>query len=342
MARQQRPTLIDVAQAAGVSKALVSIVMRGAPGAGAATRERVLRIAAEMGYVPDQRARNLRSTATGVLGVTFELREPFHGDLVDEIYGAAADAGRDVLLSAVTARRPESVALQTLMRERCEAAILLGSRSDPGEIERLTERIPVTLVVSEAAPAGAGDVRGDDAHGVRLAVDHLVSLGHRRIAHIDGGDAPGSRVRREAFVRSMAVAGSMAAHRHTRSASVIGGGITAVDGARATRGLLEATSAADQLPTAILAFNDECATGVIDVLVRAGKRVPEDISVIGYDDARFASLLPVPLTTVSQDAHGLARHALEAVVAMADNETPRRIVVPPKLMVRATTAAPPR
>ncbi|MGV9792880.1 LacI family DNA-binding transcriptional regulator [Gordonia sp. NPDC003422] len=336
MARQQRPTLIDVAEAAGVSKALVSIVMRGAPGAGAATRERVLRIAAEMGYVPDQRARNLRSTATGVLGVTFELREPFHGDLVDEIYGAAADAGRDVLISAVTARRPESVALQTLLRERCEAAILVGSRSNPGEIERLTERIPVTLVVSEAAPAGAGDVRGDDAQGVQLAVDHLVSLGHRRIAHIDGGDAPGGRVRRDAFVQSMA------AHRRTRSASVISGGITAVDGARAIRGLLDAPSAADQLPTAILAFNDECATGVIDVLIRTGKRVPEDISVIGYDDTRFASLLPVPLTTVSQDAHGLARHALEAVVAMADNETPRRIVVPPKLMVRATTAAPPR
>ncbi len=330
--RGARPTVNDVAAAAGVSRALVSIVMRGVPGASDATRERVLRIADDMGYVPDQRASKLRSASSTVLGVCFELREPFHGDLVEEIYAAAAELGRNVVISAVAPSRSESVAVQTLLSERCESAILLGTRLSAADLTDLAEQLPVVTVLGDAVVETVGDVRGDDAAGIGLAVDHLVALGHRDIVHVDGGDAPGSRVRRRAFLDAMA------GHRRKGAARVVDGGLTALDGVRATRGLLDGRAA----PTAILAFNDECASGVIDVLIRSGLRVPEDVSVVGYDDARFAATMPVPLTTVSQDARGLAAHAVASVRSMAEGADPGRVVVPPRLMVRETTAPPSR
>jgi len=123
-----RLTMADVAKAAGISTALVSIVMRGVPGASDATRARVLRIADELGYVPDERARKLRQSRSRVLGVAFELQQPFHGDLVERLYAAAAAHGYDIALSAVAPTRDEPTAVEALLRERCEAVVLLGSR----------------------------------------------------------------------------------------------------------------------------------------------------------------------------------------------------------------------
>ncbi|ROZ99159.1 LacI family DNA-binding transcriptional regulator [Gordonia sp. OPL2] len=324
--RGGRVTLADVAHAAGVSTALVSIVMRGVAGASDETRERVLSIAGEMGYVPDQRARKLRQASSRLLGVTFELREPFHGDLVEEAYRVAGDVDYDVVISAVAPSRSESTALDTVVRERCEAVILLGSRLSDDALAALAERLPVVVVARDSNAPGVGYVRSDDTAGVGLAVDHLVGLGHRRIVHIDGGDAPGAADRRAGFSAAMA-------ERGLSSASIVAGGLTQIDGARATRDLV----AADGSVTAVVAFNDECATGVIDVLIRAGWRVPEDVSVIGYDDARPASRAPVPLTTVSQDAGELAADAVAGALAMIDGGPAPRIVRRPRLVVRATT-----
>lgn len=127
----KRPTLADVASRAGVSTALVSIVMRGAKGAGEATRERVLQAAREIGYRPDARARLLRSHRSHLLGVQFGLQHPFHSDLVEGIYAAAEPAGYQIALSAVAAGRGEQRAVETLLDDRCEALILLGPQAPP-------------------------------------------------------------------------------------------------------------------------------------------------------------------------------------------------------------------
>ncbi|MGV9714265.1 LacI family DNA-binding transcriptional regulator [Gordonia sp. NPDC003424] len=329
MVDRGRPTLIDVAREAGVSKALVSIVMRGVAGASDETRERVLRIADEMGYVPDQRARKLRQSSSKLLGVTFELREPFHGDLVEAMYRVAADLDYDMVISAVAPSRSESAALQTVVRERCEAAILLGARLSDDELAALARKLPVVVVARDTDADGVGFVRNDDAAGVGLAVDHLVALGHRSIAQIDGGSAPGADDRRAGF------AAATARHGLT-DVRVVTGGLGQIDGARAMRELL-----ADQrCPTAVVAFNDECATGVIDTAVRAGLSVPQDLSVIGYDDARLASDAAVPLTTVSQDAGEMARDAVVGALSMIAGGDPPAIVRRPHLVVRETTAAP--
>ena len=187
----RRPTLADVAARAGVSVPLVSIVMRDAPGASAVTRERVRRIAEELGYRPDSRARLLRSARSRLIGVVFAVQQPFHGDLVSGLYTAADNADYELTLSAVTPGRDERRAVAGLLQDRCEALILLGPHAPTSYLADLAARMPV--VVARPVRHRAVDVvRTDDAAGLGQAVDHLVGLGHIRIAHIDGGRAPGA------------------------------------------------------------------------------------------------------------------------------------------------------
>lgn len=322
-----KPTMADVARAAGVSTALVSIVMRGVPGASDATRRRVLEIADEVGYVLDQRARKLRQSRSRLLGVAFELQQPFHGDLVEQIYAAAADRGYEVMLSAVAPSRTEHTAVEALLRERCEATILLGNTMEPDALTQLASRAPSLVVARRADAPGVGVVRSDDRTGIALAVDHVVAFGHRRIAHIDGAGAPGSDDRKRGFLDRMA------RHGLEFSATVVAGGLTEADGSRGVHELLERADP----PTAIVAFNDRCATGVLDTLVRLGRNVPGEISVVGYDDSRLAKLPHVQMTTISQDARHLAHAAVTGALDLAAGKEPSDVVLMPHLVERATS-----
>ncbi|MFC6062896.1 LacI family DNA-binding transcriptional regulator [Streptomyces ochraceiscleroticus] len=319
--------MADVARAAGISTALVSIVIRGVPGASEATRQRVLRIADELGYVPDQRAQKLRQSRSRVLGVTFELQQPFHGDLVEQIYTAAGQQGYEAMISAVAPSRSETTAVNALLRERCEAAILLGSELETEELTRLARRLPTLLVARHTDLSGVGVVRSDDTAGIGLAVDHLVALGHRRIAHIDGAGAPGSSDRRLGFLQAMA------GHGLQDTADVLAGGLTETAGAEGMRYLLGRPTP----PTAVIAFNDRCASGVLDVLARQGCDVPGEISVVGYDDSRLAKLPHVQMTTVSQNAAELAEAAVTSALALIAGRQPEEVVLTPRLVERATT-----
>jgi DNA-binding LacI/PurR family transcriptional regulator len=228
----RRPTLSDVAALAGVSKSLVSIVMRGEPGAGAETRRRVLDAATRLGYQPDSRARLLRSGRSRLLGVVFGIQHAFHADLVTDLYTAARETGYELALSAVTPQRDEEEAVTGLLQDRCEALILLGPQSPAARLTRLADRLPVVAVARGVRGAAVDVVRSADADGLRLAVDHLAGLGHRRIAHIDGGRAPGAADRRRGYREAM--------HRHGLDAEirVVPGGLTEEDGAEAARTLL--------------------------------------------------------------------------------------------------------
>ncbi|MFJ8357790.1 LacI family DNA-binding transcriptional regulator [Streptomyces sp. NPDC093984] len=334
----RRPTLADVAARAGVSVALVSIVMRGAKGAGADTRERVLRAAEEMGYRPDTRARLLRSSRSRLLGVQFGLHHPFHTDLVEGIYAAAEPAGYQVALSAVAPSRGERQAVEALLADRCEALVLLGPEMPVARLADLAAQVPVVSVARRLRPAppGVDVVRTADDEGARQAVDHLVALGHRAIVHIDGGRAPGAADRRRGYRTAMNRHG-LAGHSR-----LLPGGLTEEDGARAARALL----AEGPRPSAVLAFNDRCATGVLDAFLRAGVSVPGEVSVVGFDDTRLARLAHIDLTTVAQDIPRLAELAVGRAIARLegerDSETApgKETVIAPRLVVRGTTAAP--
>ncbi|MFN3001948.1 LacI family DNA-binding transcriptional regulator [Mycolicibacterium wolinskyi] len=325
---RDRPTLHDVAQRAGVSRALVSIVMRDAPGASEATRERVRRAADEIGYRPDPRARMLRSARTNLLGVVFTASQEFHAGLVDGVYRAAELRGYDVLLSCVTPHHGERQAVRTLLDNRVEALVLIGPELPTGALIELDTRLPVVTVARKLR--GVDAVRSDDAVGAGLAVDHLAGLGHRTITYLDGGRAAGAAERRKGLRKAADAAGVAAA--------IAAGGITEREGAAAATALLATESA---LPTAVFAFNDRCALGFIDVAIRAGVRVPSDVSVVGFDDSPLAGLAHVDLTTVGQDSAQLAELAVGRAVERIDGTGSRvDLVCEPKLVVRGSTAAP--
>ena len=331
--RDRRPTLVDVAARAGMSTALVSIVIRGVPGASAESRQRVLQAADELGYRPDTRARLLRSSRSRLLGVVFGVQHPFHGDLVGGLYQAADRVGYELALSAVTPARAEPRAVHGLLQDRCEALILLGPQTPTSDLADLAARLPVVVVARAVRHRAVDVVRTADDEGLHQAVDHLVALGHRRIAHIDGGRAPGAADRRRGYRQAMR------RHGLDTQARILPGGLTEDDGAAAARTLLD--TPAGQRPTAVTVFNDRCATGVLDVLHHAGLAVPADLSVVGYDDSRLARLAHVNLTTVAQDAQQLTTLAVTRAIDRL-NGMPvahRELVIPPRLVVRGTTTA---
>ncbi|MER5225247.1 LacI family DNA-binding transcriptional regulator [Streptomyces flaveus] len=331
----KRPTLSDLAARAGVSVPLASMVMRGTKGPSVASRERVLRAAQEIGYRPDSRARLLRSSRSHLVGVQFDLRQPFHADMVEALYAAAGAAGYQIALSAVAASRSEQEAVETLLADRCEALILLSPHAPAARLAEFAAQLPVVSVARRLRPLAEGVdvVRAADDEGARQAVDHLVALGHRDIVHIDGGRAPGAADRRRGYKSAMKH------HGLTNHVRLVPGGLTEDHGAAAARTLLTDSSR----PTAVLAFNDHCAIGVLDTFLRAQIPVPDEISVVGFDDSHLARLAHVQLTTVGQEARQLARRAVSRVVARLEGgatDDEREVVVTPHLVIRSTTRAP--
>jgi DNA-binding LacI/PurR family transcriptional regulator len=326
-----RPTLEDVAARAGVSRALVSLVIRGASGASQATTARVLKVAAEIGYRPDPRARLLaRSRSRSrLLGVTFAAQHPFHADLLEGIYLAAEPTGYDIALSAPTPSRGEDRAVDSLLDYRCEALLLLGPEAPAARLAELAGQLPVLVVARRVRAASVQVVRTADDEGIRLAVEHLISLGHRDIVHVDGGHAPGAADRRRGYRTAM--------RDHGLSARVLPGGPTEQAGGAAAHHLLS-----EGLPSAVIAFNDRCAVGLLDTVIRTGVSVPGDVSIVGYDDDRLSRLAHINLTTVGQDVPMLASLAVRRLVARLDGAATggREDVIAPHLIVRGTTAAP--
>ncbi|MDQ0799019.1 LacI family DNA-binding transcriptional regulator [Arthrobacter sp. SLBN-112] len=324
---QRRPTMMDVAEAAGVSRALVSIVMRGVPGAAESTRQKVFEASRQLGYRPDSRARLLRSTRTRLIGVSFSSSQPFHTEIVDAAYAQADARGYDIALSAVANGRPEKRAAESLLDLGCEALIMISSTLSQEDLERYSGQAPVVSLLRSDVGGHIDAVSSDDLHGIRLAVEHFADLGHARIVHVDGGTAVSARQRRKAFRIEM--------QRRGLQAIILPGGPGEEDGLRAAEALK------DDPPTAVVAFNDRAALGLIEGLRASGLRVPRDVSVLGYDDSQLARLSFVQLSSISQDAPVLAATAVDRAVERVEGTTSAAHVVrTPHLVVRKTTAPP--
>ena len=326
--------MADVAARAGVSRALVSIVVREQPGASASTRARVRAAADAIGYRPDSAARLLARGRSRTIGVLTTVGEPFEADLIETIYAEAGRLGYGVLLTARSATRGEPAAVEELLAHRCEALVLLGPEADDGYLGDLTLRAAVA-VVGRGVP-GVDSAHSADEAGIRQAVEHLTAYGHRAIVHVDGGAGPNADARRAGYRAAMTDAGLAG------EATVLPGSYDEEAGIAAARRLL----AGGELPTAVVAGNDRCAVGLLDTLRRAGVAVPGRVSVAGYNDDRVSRLAHVDLTTVRQDADALARGAVGAVTARLTEPArdPVELVLEPHLVVRGTTgpsSAPP-
>jgi DNA-binding LacI/PurR family transcriptional regulator len=324
-----RPTLLQVAKRAGVSRATASLVIRDAAGPSARSRERVLQAAAELGYRPDRNAQLLRQRQSRLLGVLFRAQDPFHADIIENIYASAEERGYDVVLSSVFATRSEERAFEALAASRCQAVIALGP--DQACSTDFGSHLPIVEIGRPSDETSFDAVFTDDEHGIGLAVDHLVALGHRAIVHIDGGHAPGAAERRAGYQRAMK---SHELQDHTR---ILPGDYTELSGAVAAQQLLSE----DTLPTAVIAGNDQCAAGLIDELRSAGVEIPAQISIVGYDDSRLARLAHINLTTVRQDVEQLARLSVDAAIDRLEEtenrQSPRTFKLIPHLVTRGST-----
>ena len=329
-----RPRLVDVAARARVSTATASLVLRGRPGPSEATADAVRAAAAALGYRPDRTASLLARHRSHLLGVLLDITSPFHAELVRALDDEAGERGLDIVISTVTRRRDEARAAESLLDFRCEALVVLGPTMSDADLDALADAVP-TVVVGREGTARVPGVRVSDDQGLELAVDHLVGLGHRRIAFVDGPPGTIARARRTGY------RAAMRRHGLRAEADVVAGGATEDAGVGAATALLRRAS--ELRPTAVVCFNDRCAVGVADTFRRNGSDVPGDLSVVGYDDSPLARLGTLDLTSVSQDPLGLAEATVAVAMTLLDGPGTRRgadVVIPPRLVVRSSTSAP--
>ncbi|WP_280450103.1 LacI family DNA-binding transcriptional regulator [Nocardia brasiliensis] len=330
-----RPTMEDVAERAGVSRALVSLVMRNSPKVSEHRRRAVLEAAKDLGYQPHIMARSLASRTSNIVGVMVsDLRNAFFADVVEGMDTAAQEFGLELILN--TGRRSaarERTALESLLAFRPGGIILLSPILPAAAIRDAAQQAPVVLVSRSSAIPGVDTVNDDGEVGAALAVDHLVSLGHRRIVHLDGGGAFTAAPRRKGYRAAM--------ERHGLEPMVIPSEHTDAAGLAAVRKLLNLFSR-DNFPTALVCGNDFNAVGAMSALEEAGLRVPDDVSIVGYDNTSLAALRHVSLTTIDQPRIQMGALAVEALAErLRDDRTePVRRRLQPSLVVRATTSAP--
>ena len=327
---QKTPTIHDVARLAGVSKSLVSRVMSGRGVVSETSRAAVLGAVDSLGYRPNAVARNLVARRTHTLGVLVsDLHNQFFAEVLDGVRDAAQSARHQVVIVSGD-RDPEREAelTRTLVELRVDGIVLASPQLSERLIDELSHAVPVSVVARAVHLPRVDTAVNDDWRGAELVVEHLVELGHERIAMLGGADRPGARLRRIGYEETMA--------RFGFTPDLVDGGYTEDDGYRAARVLLERPGA---LPTAVFAANDLAAVGALNAFDEAGLDVPADVSLVGFDNTAIAALRHVSLTTIHQDRRELGRRAAEAVLERYEERErrPLRVVLTPALVARRTS-----
>ncbi len=327
-------TIRDVAARAGVSKSLVSLVLRGQNNVSPERHAAVLRAVAELGYRPNAAARSLVQRRTHMVGVLLsDLHNPFFAEITDGIQYQAQECGYRILITTgERTRESEAEALETLLELRADGLILAGPQLSSRVIAETGRTVPIVVVAGRPTIPTVDTVVNDDLFGAAQAVTYLCELGHRRIGHIDGGRDPGAALRRRGYEAAME------RHGLAEYVAVGAGEFTEAGGRQGALALLELPSP----PTAIFAANDLAAVGAISVIEELGMRVPDDISVMGYDNTSLAALRHVALSTVDQPRFVMGQDAVRLMLERLNGRSrARRVVLAPTLVTRATTARPP-
>lgn len=338
------PTIKDIARACDVSTATVSYVINGKNTLLPETRERVLRAMREMNYHPSAVARGLAKKRMNTLGILFDsvgsemaVWHPYTSGILQGVLSASAAAGYNVTIFTELWRNAE-LSLPKLRDQRTDGILVVAPPVGTDILPSLRSAgSQVVTISSESGPFGMPSVDVDNALGVALAVQHLWERGHTRIAFLGGEPNMVSAVVREA------------AFRDARQAA----GVQVPPGYVATASYQHAEVAYRQAqrlltlpvpPTAVVAGNDQIAMGVLDAARALGIAVPEQLSVVGFDDIPDAARLPMPLTTVRQPFGEIGTAATRLLLRLLSGEfvPAETLLVAPTLTVRATTAAPRR
>ena len=306
MERVARPKISDVARRAGVSTATVSRVLAGIGRARPETADAVRAAAEALGYRPSGVARSLRMQRTRTLGlIVSDVQNPFFPELVQAADDAARAIDYSILLGSAAFDEIRAVHYLDLMVDRRVDGMIVASSqiSEASWTWLIASPVPVIVVNSEPPDARVASIASDNEGGSRQAVEHLVALGHRRIGYIRGPQSfTAARTRLDGFRAACAAAGLDSAQTPVvRSDGQVEGGE-----AMTARMIVEAPWV-----TAIAGYNDLTAIGALRALRAAGRRVPEDVSVIGFDDIAAASWVVPGLTTISQQKGEMGRLAVD-------------------------------
>jgi DNA-binding LacI/PurR family transcriptional regulator len=336
----RRPTIRDVAERAGVSKSLVSLVMREEPLVRDDKRRRVQQAAAELGYRTNWAARSLSAVRSGTVGVlAADLRNPWSMDVVEAVGQVLEEARLATLLTSAVL--PSSAAGQprldvgvigALHDLRVDGLLVVGSVPDRARLAEVVGDLPVVVVGARAEGIARADaVRSDDTAGMELVVDHLVERGHRRIAHLGGAGGAVATERAGGYRTAMT--------RHGLAGEIL---VQACDFSEDGGYTAAAALLGGRPVTALAAVNDLAAVGAMSAAADAGLDLPAGLAVTGYDDTFLAELRQISLTSVNPDSGGMgelaARRLLERI-ASPDRPGVEQLVAP-RLVIRASSAQP--
>jgi LacI family transcriptional regulator len=339
LSRSRRPTIKDVAEAAGVSRSTVSRALTGRGYAASDVRERVLRAAAELGYVPDVMARGLKQQVSRSVGVLVsDLRNPFYAELAAGASREARERGYTMVLADTSlSAKAESEAAEALVALRV-AGVVVTPNSSAVSTYLSSHGIPVVEVDRQFAAGSTDGVVVGNRVGARLATSHLVELGHRRIAlFIDETDWTTGYERYQGYLEALSAGGLT-----VDPDLVVSSGWDVADSRRRAYDMLNSPN--PDRPTAVFAANNVLAEGVWRALQELGLSIPYDISLVAFDDAPWMSMVSPMVSAVSQDTFNLGATAvrrLDERIEMPDADSVTT-VLNVRLIERESTARPHR
>jgi LacI family transcriptional regulator len=332
--RATRVTLVDVAKDAGVSRATASLVVRNSPLVTDETRDKVLAAMDRLHYVYNRAAATLRSQRSHTIGLVIpDITNPFFAEMTLGCESYLQEQDYTFLLANSAENLDKQVRLLDAMYEHAVDGVLLcpATGTRPQDIERMRHsRLPFVLTVRYVPDTAADYVGADNAAGAEAAVEHLITLGHKRIAFIGGASASSAR-----YDRWRGYQQALEKHDLPVDPALSFIGPVTRDGGK--RGLVQLLGMPNP-PTAALCYNDVVALGVMIGLQSAGRTPGVDFSVIGFDDIEEAALWQPPLTTVAIDPQGIGAAAAQLLINRINdpNGENQRVILEPRLMVRSS------
>ena len=335
--RRRPPTILDVAARAGVSKSVVSLVLRGTGYVSETKRAAVAEAVHELGYRTNAAARSLSESRSRTVGVVLnDMRNPWFVSAVEGLNAHLIEHAMQMLMGDLhlDSRSGRSL-LDKLLEMNIEGLVLVGTMPDSPGLAAAAAQVPTVVLGAPTGPTAPGAtytvVTNDDEAGARLAVEHLIALGHRAIAHVGAGDTGVGQARSRGYRAAMADAG-LAKFIQESAAD-----LTEEGGYRAG---LELMSGSNR-PTAVFAVNDMAALGVMSAADEYQLALPRDLSVVGYDNTSVAQLRRVSLTSVDNASYSAGHRAAELLLdRIAGRPTPLTDLLPPALIVRSSTVPP--